>query len=72
MVRVLGCSGLVDVLFESHRTVIAAIIHVLAADVAVSVAVSIAKITHLWSDSQGSEKAGHRGYDHTLLSLCLK
>lgn len=38
MVRVPTCSDLVDVLLESHRTVIAAFVHILARDVAVSIA----------------------------------
>lgn len=64
MRRIFGCSEFVELLFESHRTVIAAFIILLA----MNVAVSVIEFTYLWSDIQGSEREGHRESDHIPLS----
>lgn len=66
MTRGLGRSGSVDLAFDSHRAVKAAVTKLSA-----NVNTTIMQNTDLLSDSQGLEMEDHRVYDHICLSLHL-
>lgn len=65
--RVLSCPDSLALRFESHRTVIAAVICLLA----VNSSADNLCFDNLWSDSQDSGKVDHRGCDHISLSRHL-